>query len=63
MAKTDFKASDAIEFWDEVNRQDWHIVEMSQAGIQSRAYTPGPYSQRETLLHAFDQLVRQRDGE
>jgi hypothetical protein len=27
------------------------------AGIQSRAYRPGPYSQRETLLHAFDEMV------
>jgi hypothetical protein len=34
---------------------------MSQAGIQSRAYRPGPYSHRETLLHAFDQLVRERE--
>jgi Rieske 2Fe-2S family protein len=60
MAKPDFHAEDAIEFWDRINRQDWHIVEMSQAGIQSRAYRPGPYSHRETLLHAFDQLVRER---
>jgi Rieske 2Fe-2S family protein len=57
MAKPDFQADDAIEFWDTVNRQDWHIVEMSQVGIQSRAYTPGPYSHREMLLHAFDRLV------
>jgi glycine betaine catabolism A len=62
LAKPDFVASDAIEFWDLTNRQDWHIVELSQAGIQSRAYTPGPYSRREELLHAFDQIVIQRDG-
>ena len=24
------------------NRQDWHVCELSQAGISSRAYTPGP---------------------
>jgi phenylpropionate dioxygenase-like ring-hydroxylating dioxygenase large terminal subunit len=54
MAKADFQADDAIEFWDLTNRQDWSIVEMSQAGIQSRAYSPGPYSQREELLRAFD---------
>ena len=63
MAKSDFYADDAIEFWDSVNREDWHIVEMSQAGIQSRAYKPGPYSKRETLLYAFDQLVLERERE
>jgi phenylpropionate dioxygenase-like ring-hydroxylating dioxygenase large terminal subunit len=57
MAKPDFQADDAIAFWDETNRQDWGIVELSQAGIQSRAYTPGPYSTREGLLHAFDEMV------
>src|SRR3974377_158815 len=36
MAKADFQADDAIEFWDLTNRQDWSIVEMSQAGLQSR---------------------------
>jgi Rieske 2Fe-2S family protein len=57
MAKPDFTADDAIDFWDMTNRQDWHITELSQAGIQSRAYTPGPYAAREALLHAFDQFV------
>lgn len=61
MAKADFFAEDAIEFWDRTNREDWHIVELSQAGIQSRAYTPGPYSRREELLHAFDELVLERE--
>lgn len=56
-AKPDFQANDAIEFWDLTNRQDWGIVELSQAGIQSRAYTPGPYSSREELLHIFDEWV------
>jgi len=63
LAKPDFQADDAIEFWDLTNRQDWHIVELSQAGIQSRAYTPGLYSSREALLHAFDQVVMERLGE
>jgi glycine betaine catabolism A len=62
LAKLDFFAADAIEFWDLTNRQDWHIVEQSQAGIQSRAYTPGPYSSREALLSAFDQVVLERSA-
>ena len=57
MAKPDFQADDATDFWDLTNRQDWSIVEMSQAGIQSRAHSPGPYSPREDLLRAFDAWV------
>ena len=33
------------------------LCELSQAGIRSRAYTPGPYSKREALLHAFDRMI------
>jgi glycine betaine catabolism A len=60
MAKPDFVAEDAVEFWDTTNREDWAISELSQAGIQSRAYRPGPYSSREVLLHAFDEYVLER---
>jgi len=54
MAKPDFEGNDAVEFWDQTNREDWGISELSQLGIGSRAYTPGPYSRREELLHSFD---------
>jgi Rieske 2Fe-2S family protein len=57
LAPRDFDASDAIGFWDMTNRQDWHVCELSQAGISSRAYTPGPYSNREDLLYAFDRMI------
>jgi glycine betaine catabolism A len=60
MAKRDFFAEDAIEFWDQTNREDWRIVELSQLGIQSRAFSPGPYSRREALLHAVDQAILER---
>ena len=45
---------DAVEFWDLTNRQDWHVNELTQLGLSSRAYEPGPYSAQEGLLHAFD---------
>jgi Rieske 2Fe-2S family protein len=61
LAKPDFFADDAIEFWDATNREDWKISELAQAGIQSRVYAPGPYSRREGLLHAFDEAVLQRE--
>ena len=60
LAKADFFADDAIEFRDATNREDWKISELAQAGIQSRVYSPGPYSEREGLLHAFDEVVRLR---
>jgi Rieske 2Fe-2S family protein len=58
IARPNFAAVDAIDFWDTTNREDWRVVELSQAGIQSRAYTPGPYSPREELLAGFDEIVR-----
>jgi Rieske 2Fe-2S family protein len=61
MAKPNFQANDAIDFWDLTNREDWGISELSQLGIQSRAYKPGPYSTREQLLHAFDEMVLRRE--
>lgn len=60
MAKPDFQADDAIEFWDMTNREDWWISERSQAGINSRVYAPGPYSEREELLWRFDELIREK---
>jgi len=50
-------SSDCVDFWDLTNRQDWHVCELSQAGISSRAYVPGPYSNREDLLYAFDRFI------
>ena len=57
MAKPDFNADDAVEFWDTTNREDWGISELAQQGISSRAYVPGPYSPRERLPAAFDQWI------
>jgi phenylpropionate dioxygenase-like ring-hydroxylating dioxygenase large terminal subunit len=52
-----FDPADAIDFWDETNRQDWRVSELSQQGIASRAYVPGFYSPREGLLWDFDRIV------
>lgn len=52
--REDFKPDDAIQFWNMVNRQDWHVCELSQQGISSRAYEPGPYSARESIPAAWD---------
>jgi Rieske 2Fe-2S family protein len=52
--RAEFRPADAIEFWNVTNRQDWHICELSQAGIASRVYAPGPYSPRESIPAAWD---------
>jgi len=52
-----FNPDDGVEFWDMTNRQDWHICEQSQLGVESRAYVPGPYSKRESLSVQFDREV------
>ncbi len=48
----------AVQQWDEVNRQDWRVCELTQKGIQSPAYQPGPYSNLEPMLMAFDRHYR-----
>ncbi len=50
-----YNPEDAIEFWDMTNKQDWHVCQLSQQGIASRAYQPGPYSPRESIPAAWDQ--------
>jgi Rieske 2Fe-2S family protein len=58
-----FDPSDAVEFWDVTNRQDWRVSELTQIGLRSRAYVPGPYSNAEGLLGAFDRhYVRVMDA-
>jgi glycine betaine catabolism A len=53
--------SSAIEFWDVTNKQDWHVSELSQIGIGSRAFSPGPYSVRESLLPGLDRMILELD--
>ncbi len=60
MSRTGFSPSSAVEFWDITNKQDWHVCELSQKGISSRGYVPGPYSNLESLLAAFDREYLQR---
>ena len=49
-----YNPEDAIAFWDMTNKQDWHVCELSQQGIASRVYRPGPYSPRESIPAAWD---------
>jgi Rieske 2Fe-2S family protein len=63
LGRPGFDPGDAVAFWDTVNRQDWHVCELSQQGLTSRSYTPGPYSEREQLLYEFDRLILRAEAE
>ena len=54
LAQPGFDPSEAVAFWDMTNRQDWRVCELSQQGVSSRAYTPGPYAELESMIAAFD---------
>lgn len=47
IAKRDFDPSDAVDFWDVVNRQDWRICESVQRGMTSRVFDRGFYAPME----------------
>lgn len=47
IAKPGFDPSDAVEFWDVVNRQDWAVCEGVQKGMTSRFFTTGFYAPME----------------
>ena len=52
-----FDPSFAVEFWDITNRQDWHAIESVYRGMGSRAFVPGPLSEREGCVRLFDVLI------
>jgi Rieske 2Fe-2S family protein len=47
MARDDFDPSDAVTFWDRINRQDWTACERVQRGMGSRVYTHGWFAPME----------------
>lgn len=49
-----FDPESAVRFWDLTNRQDWEVCERSQRGMEDPAYVPGPYSNLESIVAAFD---------
>ena len=57
-----FDPGDAVAFWDQTNRQDWHVCELSQAGVSSAVYASGPYSPREGMCAAWDREYRRQMG-
>ena len=58
--KEGFDPSDAVEFWDLVNRQDWRICEGVQRGMRSRVFESGYYAPMENLSLDIRDYVRRR---
>jgi len=50
----DYNIESLIALWDVTNRQDWELCEMTQQGVRSRRYVPGPISlQQEPALQVI----------
>jgi glycine betaine catabolism A len=60
IAKPDFDPSDAVEFWDLVNRQDWSICESVQRGMRSRVFQSGYYAPMESASLDIRRYVREK---
>jgi Rieske 2Fe-2S family protein len=62
IAKPDFDPSDAIEFWDLVNHQDWRICEGVQRGMQSKVFEFGYYAPMESMSLDIRNYIREHLG-
>lgn len=60
--KADFDPSDAADFWDLVNRQDWKICENVQRGMSSRVFEQGYYAPMESWSLDIRRYIRERLG-
>jgi Rieske 2Fe-2S family protein len=60
IASPGFDPTEATEFWDLTNRQDWHVCELQQRGTASRGHRPGRYTALEDAVHAFDLMCADR---
>ncbi len=63
MAKPGFDPSDAVEFWEVVNRQDWAICESVQRGMSSRVFRSGFYAPMESWSLDIRRYIGERLGQ
>ena len=64
VAAPDFDPSDAVEFWDLVNRQDWAMCERCQLGAGSRVYADGDiFAPTEAHIRRFNDWVLAQLGD
>ncbi len=60
IARADFDPTDAVEFWDVTNRQDWSICESVQRGMRSRMHVHGYYAPMEDASLDIRRYVQER---
>jgi Rieske 2Fe-2S family protein len=63
VARPGFDPSDAVDFWDLVNGQDWAVCESVQRGMSSRAYTQGWFAPMEDASLDIRRWLLPRLGE
>jgi Rieske 2Fe-2S family protein len=62
MGRLDFDSSDAVDFWDLINQQDWAICKRVQQGISARVHKFGYYAPMEDLSLDIRRYVTERLG-
>jgi Rieske 2Fe-2S family protein len=62
IARPSFDPSDAVEFWDLVNRQDWQICEGVQRGMRARVFSSGFYAPMESWSLDIRRYVGEKLG-
>jgi phenylpropionate dioxygenase-like ring-hydroxylating dioxygenase large terminal subunit len=60
MAAEGFDPCDAVDFWDQVNREDWEVCSLTQRGLTNREALAGRYTTQEDDVHDFDVMVAGR---
>jgi glycine betaine catabolism A len=60
IAASGFDPSDAVEFWDTVNKQDWAICEQVQDGMRSRRFEVGYLAPMEQPSADVGRFVKER---
>jgi len=63
IAKPAFDPSDAVDFWDLTNRQDWAICESVQRGMTSRVWEFGYYAPMESWSLDMRRYINERLGQ
>jgi Rieske 2Fe-2S family protein len=59
----DYDIDTLIEVWRATNAQDATLVAHNQRGVNSKAYTPGPYAPSEFMLTNFTNWYAHKLGE
>lgn len=62
VARPEFDPSDAVNFWDLVNQQDWRICENVQRGMRSRVFQFGYYAPIENASLDIRRYIEERLG-